>query len=150
MNLLEKYAAKLPDSYKNFIASYHDGFAMDGVALLGDPEYLYRIDLFGKHQLHEWIEDDSIHTFLAEYLGELIKQIRDHFKGGCTLDENDQVISLDRLENSFVIGDANGDLMYLDFNDGGTVWLFYSDGGDVLKLADSFDELQKRIENGSS
>ena len=47
-------------------------------------------------------------------------------------------IELSRIESGFVIGHENGDWLYLDPADDYSVWIYYHDGGDVLRIADSF------------
>jgi len=49
-------------------------------------------------------------------------------------------IPLSRIEKGLVIGDENGDYLYLDSSDNFSVWIYYHDGGDVLRVADSFGE----------
>jgi len=46
----------------------------------------------------------------------------------------------ERKGNGFVIGEDNGDFLYLDFEDDGSVWIFYHDGCDARLVAGSFDE----------
>ena len=47
-------------------------------------------------------------------------------------------IAFCRVEKGFVIGTENGDYLYLDPTDDHSVWIYFHDGGDVLRIADSF------------
>ena len=53
-------------------------------------------------------------------------------------------IPFSRLENGFVFAEENGDYLYFDPADNYTVWIYYHDGGDVLRIADSFEEFLER------
>ena len=50
-----------------------------------------------------------------------------------------EVISFARFEKAFCIGEENGDHLYLDVEDDYSVWIYFHDGGDVSKVATSFD-----------
>lgn len=46
-----------------------------------------------------------------------------------------------RVADGFVIGlEEDGDLMYLDPQDNFSVWIFWHDGGDVVKVSESFEQ----------
>ena len=49
-------------------------------------------------------------------------------------------IALDRVAAGFVIGNENGDYLYLDPADAYSVWIYFHDGGDVRKIADTFEQ----------
>ena len=46
----------------------------------------------------------------------------------------------DRVANGFVVAQENTDLLYLDPQDGNSVWIYYPDGSDVEKVSNSIDE----------
>ena len=48
-------------------------------------------------------------------------------------------IPKERVFEAFVIGEDNGDYLYLDPSDNYSVWIFHHDGCDVKKVANSFD-----------
>ncbi|MDW3647649.1 MAG: SMI1/KNR4 family protein [Bacteroidia bacterium] len=48
-----------------------------------------------------------------------------------------------RIENSFVFAEENGDYLYLDSEDGYSIWIYYHEGGDVKRVSNSFEELLK-------
>lgn len=52
-------------------------------------------------------------------------------------------IDLKRIESGFVIGDENGDYLYLDSSDNFSVWIYHHDGGDIMRIANSFEEFRK-------
>lgn len=47
-------------------------------------------------------------------------------------------LNKERVYNGFVIGEENGDYLYLDIEDNFSVWIFYHDGCDVQRVAYSF------------
>jgi hypothetical protein len=53
-------------------------------------------------------------------------------------------LPIDRVAGGFVIGDENGDPLYLDPSDGFSVWTYCHDGANVRKLARSFEEWIKQ------
>lgn len=50
-------------------------------------------------------------------------------------------VKLARVAKGFVIGEENGDYLYLDPKCKFTVWAYYHDGGEVALLSKSFKEL---------
>ena len=51
-------------------------------------------------------------------------------------------VPIQRVINSFVIAEDNGDLLYLDPFDEFSVWIFHHDGSDVMKVANSIGDWQ--------
>ncbi|OSY87823.1 hypothetical protein WH52_10390 [Tenacibaculum holothuriorum] len=62
------------------------------------------------------------------------------FGAGQFTSSNVGKVDLNRVESGFVIGDENGDYLYIDSSDNFSVWVYYHDGGDVRKIAASFGE----------
>ncbi len=61
------------------------------------------------------------------------------FQGDETEDQDGAPYSLDRLVAGLAIGENNGDVLFLDPENGYSVWIWHHDGSDVERLADSFD-----------
>jgi len=122
---------EIPADYKKFLES-HDG----------ETEYL-----FG--------ETDGWRFYSADELMEVIRVDREEVKnifkltayaqsarkfyGDETEDQDGEPYSFDRLAKGLAIGDNNGDVVFLDPNDAYSVWIWHHDGGDVERLADSFN-----------
>jgi len=68
-----------------------------------------------------------------------VSSIRKHI-GDETEDQDGEPYSLDRLAAGLAMGDNNGDVVFLDPADDCSVWLWYHDGADVERLADSFEQ----------
>ena len=66
--------------------------------------------------------------------------IQKEFSDGNWTTSNVGNIELDRIEKGFVFGAENGDYLYFDSTDSYSVWVYFHDGGDVLKIADSFTD----------
>ncbi len=98
--------------------------------------------IMGKEELlEEWeMRDVGIATNFACL--QLYVKLQKEFGAGFT-SSNVGTIDLDRVASGFVIGSDNGDYVYLDPADNFSVWIYYHDGGDVRKIADSFGEFMR-------
>ncbi len=95
--------------------------------IMGEKELLEEWEMFGVGKAQNY-----------ECLKLYVKNQRE-FGGGFT-SSNVGKIDLDRVELGFVIGSENGDYLYLDSSDNFSVWVYYHDGGDVRKIANSFEK----------
>jgi len=59
--------------------------------------------------------------------------------GDYTTDSNGNSYEVKRLSNGIAIGEAEGDILYLDRFDQFSVWCYYQNSGDVELLAKTFD-----------
>ena len=62
------------------------------------------------------------------------------FSGSKVIESNEGSLPVNRVTNGFVIGSENGDYLYLDPQDRFSVWIYYHDGSDVLKVSNSFSQ----------
>lgn len=60
--------------------------------------------------------------------------------GAYTSDETGESYGINRLSEGVAIGEAEGDILYLDRLDRFSVWCYHHEGGDVERLAASFPE----------
>ena len=80
---------------------------------------------------------DKVQAILQ--LSAYVSSIRKHI-GDETEDQDGEPYSLDRLAAGLAIGDNNGDVVFLEPTDEYSVWIWYHDGSDVERLADSFEQ----------
>lgn len=57
-----------------------------------------------------------------------------------TVTDEGEPFPLTRVRQGLAIGDDNGDPLYIDPDDGNSVWVYHHDGGDVERLAESVEE----------
>ncbi len=54
-------------------------------------------------------------------------------------------IEPERIRGGFVIGEDNGDYLYLDPKEKFSVWIYYHDGSDVKRLSPDFEYFKKYV-----
>jgi hypothetical protein len=122
---------QLPAAYLAFLEQ-HDG----------DSYYLFNdIDgwrFYTTEELAEVIRINRDKVLAIYQLTAFVSSIRKHI-GDETEDQDGEPYSLDRLAAGLAIGDNNGDVVFLDPTDEYSVWIWYHDGSDVERLADSFE-----------
>lgn len=120
----------LPDDYIRFLGT-HDGttsFNFDGRNSWW---------LFTKDDLVKEIRVDRRRTVTISQLRSFSESLKD--LGADSLEDQDgNPYALERLSDGLAIGSNNGDVMFLDPSDRFSVWVYYLDGSDVERLADSF------------
>ena len=132
----------LPVTYKKFLDENPSGSEQTFNEYKdADPDFEGRYwNLMGKSELIESWEMNGVGKAKNfECLRLYIQVQKEHGQGEYTT-SNAGKIPLSRVESGFVIGDENGDYLYLDAIDNYSVWIYYHDGGDVLRVADSFEE----------
>ena len=131
------YNKKLPDAYINYLK---DKMPYDEIDFNGKCWFMLE-----KDELLETCEMLQVGTAANyERLKLSVKILRDC--GSVDTTSNVGKIDLERVAQGFVIGRDNGDDLYLDASDNFSVWIFYHDGGDVLRIADSFQEFIENAE----
>jgi len=122
----------LPDDYLRFLET-HDGsksFTVDE----RDSWWL-----FTKDGLLKAVKIDRRKTVAISQLRCFTESLKD--LGADALEDQDEnPFALDRLSNGLAIGINNGDVLFLDPSDDFSVWVYYLDGSDVERLADSFSD----------
>jgi hypothetical protein len=122
----------LPASYRNFLKQ-HDG------------ETSYTIDdihgwrFYKLEELTKLIRINREKVLTIHQLKAYVNAIRE-FHGDETEDQDGEPYALDRLAAGLAIGDNNGDVVFLDTEDGYSIWVWHHDGADVEKMADSFEQ----------
>ena len=123
---------KLPTAYQAFL-EHHDGEAY----------YLFNdIDcwrFYSTEELTKVIRVNRDKIPAIHQLSAFVSSIREYV-GDETEDQDGEPYSLDRLAAGLAIGDNNGDVVFLDPTDEYSVWIWYHDGADVERLADSFEQ----------
>ena len=130
----------LPETYKKFLDENPNGSELT-FNETEDPNFDGRYwNLMGKNELLESWEMNGVGKTKNFECLRLYVQVQKEFGQGKSTTSNVGKISLSRVESGFVIGDENGDYLYLDPSDNYSVWIYYHDGGDVFRVADSFEE----------
>lgn len=122
----------LPPAYQRFLQT-HDGSTeftfndLDGWRLFSRDE-LVQVIRIGREQ--------EMNIFQLRAFAKLARE----FHGDETEDHEGEPYCFERLGAGLAIGDNNGDVLFLDPADANAVWVWYHDGADVERIADSFDE----------
>ncbi|GAB5523856.1 MAG: hypothetical protein Roseis2KO_17280 [Roseivirga sp.] len=143
MRLEDNYQHPLPADYLNFLKANPEGTEITFNAYEDeDPDFEGTTwYMMGEAELLRRWEMKGVGTAMNfECLKLYIKLQREYAFNDSTASNVDN-ISLSRVEAGFVIGSENGDYLYLDPSDNFSVWIYYHDGGDVFRVADSFREL---------
>ncbi|PCI98409.1 MAG: SMI1/KNR4 family protein [Alphaproteobacteria bacterium] len=132
----------LPEKYLRFLSDINNGNEYYfNEHVVEDPDFEGRCWwFFDEVALSKDIEMFQVghaptHQQLILYL-----KIFQEFSNDDFVHSNDGKISTNRVSNGFVIAEENGDLLYLDPEDNCSVWIFYHDGNDVMKVSDSFEK----------
>ena len=131
----------LPDFYKTFLENNPNGSEKSyNVHKEEDPDFDGRYwNLFGKTELLESWEMNGVGIAKNFECLKLYIKLQKEYGVGEYTTSNIGRVSITRVESGFVIGTENGDYLYLDKSDNYSVWIYYHDGGDVLKITDSFE-----------
>lgn len=134
------YPHPLPADYLNFLKANPNGTEITFNAYEDDDPDFEGVcwNIMGEAKLLRSWEMKGVGTAMNfECLKLYIKLQREFAINDATASNVDNV-ALSRIEAGFVIGEENGDYLYLDPSDNFSVWIYYHDGGDVLRVADSF------------
>ncbi len=140
MEIIKRYNKTLPSEYLTFLKDKPEGeeiaFNEYEDAEADDEGRFWNI--MGATELLENLEMNDVGKAMNFECLKLYVQVQREFSEGDWTESNVGNIELTRVESGFVIGEENGDYLYLDPADNFSVWIYYHDGGDVLKVADSF------------
>lgn len=132
----------LPEAYKEFLEENSEGIEYSfNEYKEEDPDFDGRYwNMLGKSELFDSWEMNGVGTARNFECLKLYIQLQREYTESEFTTSNVGNVSLERVESGFVIGDENGDYLYLDVSDNYSVWIYHHDGGDVLKVADSFEK----------
>jgi hypothetical protein len=138
----DNFFIDLPETYKKFLDENPNGSEQAFNEYKDeDPDFEGRYwNLMGKNELLESWEMNGVGAAKNFECLRLYVQVQKEYGQGESTKSNVGKISLTRVESGFVIGDENGDYLYLDPSENYSVWIYFHDGGDVLRVADSFEE----------
>lgn len=132
---------RLPNSYKRFVGSIADFteryFKEDDDEdddYPGRPWFLWGVDRLSEILEMRRVGVEPMFRSLA-----LFTKAFSEFTSEKEVYSPEGPISLERVAKGFVIGEENGDYIYLDPLDEYSVWFYYHDGGDVKKVSSSFE-----------
>lgn len=143
-HLLEKeYGKHLPKSYLGYLSS-DDTLEV----IVNEHDYEDKYDnrywtLLAQDELLEVMEMNDVGKAKNYECLKLYVKLFMEFSDSELIESNVGDIPKSRIENGFVFAEENGDYLYLDTADDASIWIYYHDGGDVKKVADSFEALLK-------
>lgn len=142
MEIENRFSGQLPKDYLSFLKANPDGDEIAFNEYNGeDPDFEGRYwNIMGEVELLESWEMNGVGTAMNFECLKLYIQAQLEYAQGDTTASNVGQIALSRIESGFVIGDENGDYLYMDPSDNFSIWIYYHDGGDVLKISNSFKE----------
>jgi hypothetical protein len=136
----------LPQEYLKLLSSLHeaDEYCFNEYPE-DDPDFEGRCWCFlNEDDLIEEIDMRDVGKSAAHKQLELYIKCFSEFNDSQFLTSSDGQISIERVQNGFVVAEDNGDLLYLDPRDDFSVWIFHHDGSDVMKVAHSIGDWQSR------
>lgn len=139
MEITKKYIGNLPEDYLEFLKNNPEGNELP-ISEGADFE-VQHWSVWGEKELLESWEMFDVGTAMNFECLKLYVQVQREMGGANWTESNVGNVKLERVESGFVIGSENGDYIYLDPADNYSVWIYYHDGGDVLKVAESFSDL---------
>ncbi|MFT6921562.1 MAG: hypothetical protein ACJA1C_000559 [Crocinitomicaceae bacterium] len=141
---VDNYFDGLPDVYVKFLDENPNGSDHTFIEhKKEDQDFEGRHwNLMGRTELLESWEMNGVGKARNFECLRLYIQVQKEYGQGEYTTSNIGKISLDRVQSGFVIGDENGDYLYLDSADNYSVWIYFHDGGDVIRIADSFEKFK--------
>ena len=132
----------LPTIYKQYIESIetHKLVAFKGASetrdwyLYGATELANEVEVFGAGKQPFY-----------RCLGLFLKLYFEFIGKKKMIDSPSGYIEPDRVHGGFVIGEDNGDYLYLDPEENFSVWVYYHDGSDIKRLSPDFKYFKKNI-----
>jgi len=144
MEITKKYKGSLPDDYLRFLKNKPEG---DELTIKEGVDFEEQDwEIWGEEELLESWEMVDVGTAMNFECLKLYVKVQREMGGVNWTESNAGNIELERVESGFAIGSENGDYLYLDPTDNYSVWIYYHDGGDVLRVADSFSDLRNNGE----
>lgn len=134
-SILKKAEIEIPLSYFNYLIS-EEFDAQISISLNEEPFELYDLQ-----QLCEKIKVDGTSCLMINQLkgfANTLLKIADEI----SLPKQD--LDYRDIANCLTIGSGNTKLLFLDYQDNNTLWLFYPDGGDIEKLHLTLEHIIKR------
>lgn len=146
MEIEKQYSENLPPTYLDFLRKNPNGKEMSfNEYPEEDPEAEGRDwNLMGEAELLRSWEMNGVGSARNFECLKLYVQLHREFGEDDYTSSNAGNIKLERVEAGFVIGEEYGDYLYLDPADNFSLWIYYHDGGDLLKVADSFKAFLKK------
>lgn len=132
----------LPQAYKAFLQEHPNGKEIAfNTYKRENPNFEGRYwHLFGKKELLESWEMSGVGEASNYECLKLYVLVQREFSHEDSTLSNVGSIAFSRVAQGFVIGEENGDYIYIDGEDQHSIWIYYHDGGDVEKIAHSFSD----------
>jgi len=136
---IEKEVGKnMPIAYRKLLETIDDFEYIEG---LDYPEVDSKTSWFfwGKARLAEMVHIDGAVDRPAWNLLASFVEIDKKYRHRNQAPSNLGPVDYDRLNNSIVIAEDNGDYLYFDVDNGFSMWVYWHDSGEVIKISESFD-----------
>lgn len=99
-----------------------------------------------RNELDKEVKIASLVTPSWKQLASLAEMYQNLSRVNYTLDQDGNHIPLAQLAKSIVIGDDNGDLLFVDPSNGYSVWCYYLDGGDVQSISSTLTKFINEVQ----
>jgi len=131
--ILEKSKIEIPTLYFNYLIS--DKFKSEVIIVKGQPRFL----LYNLEELCETINIDGSSCLRISELKGYAKSLEDIFS-----EEMTEKFSLSELSNCLSIGYENEAILFIDYRDKKSLWIFHPDGGDIEPTKMTLNKIANR------
>jgi hypothetical protein len=131
--ILEKSKIEIPGLYFDYLTSSKFKSA---VAIIKGQD---KFHLYSLEELCERVNIDETSCLRISELKGYAKSLEEIFG-----EENTEVFSLAELSNCLTLGYENEAILFLDYRDKNSLWIFYPDGGDIEPTKMTLDKIMKR------
>ncbi|NDV66663.1 hypothetical protein [Bacteroides sp. 224] len=130
---LEKQNIKIPPSYLDYLTS--KTFKPNVSIVRGQSKF----HLYNLNELCETVSIDGNSCLRITSLKAYAKSLEEVFG-----EENTETFSLAQLSNCLTIGCENEAVLFIDYRDNNSLWIFHPDGGDIEPTKMTVEKIVKR------
>lgn len=134
----------LPQDYIDFIATRAPDVELECRSDPKDEDNTTYWRLLSENDLSQLVEMNGVGTAPTHNQLTLYVNLFREVSGRESIPGIQINVSCERVSDGFVIGEDNGDILYLDPHAEFSVWAFYHDGSYVEQVARSFSEFMQR------
>ncbi len=133
LTTLKESDIQIPESYLDFLTS--ENFKSKISIIRGQEKF----NLYNLNELCEEVNIDGNSCLRINELKGYADSLREVFG-----DENTEDFSLTELSSCLAIGYENEAILFLDFRDSNSLWVFYPDGGDIYSTKMTLEKIIRR------